>query len=158
MARSIGLGLCSLALVGAAFAHAAAPTAQEQAAAPSAEEQIRSLEQEWVDAEIHRDAVALRRILDEKFIATLGAGSPLDREAFIHAVVSSTASDVSQTLSDPTIVVDGDTAVVVGTDTLRGVANGVPYTHSYRYTATYIRRGDRWIALAEHLVRVPEAK
>jgi len=158
MTKTIRLGLCSLALVGAAFAHAAALTTEEQAAAPSTEEQIRSLEQEWVNAEIHRDAVTLRRILDEKFIATIGAGSPLDRETFIHAIVSSTATDVSQTLSDSTIVTDRDTAVVAGIDTVRGVANEAPYSHTYRYTATYIRREGRWIALAEHLVRMPDAK
>jgi ketosteroid isomerase-like protein len=144
-----GLALCSLALLGSASAHAAAPTAEEQ---------LRSLEQEWVNAEIRRDAVTLRRILDEKFIATFGAGPPLNRDAFIHAIVSGTDTDVSQTLSDSTILTDGDTAVVAGIDTVRGVANGVPYTHAYRYTATYIRRGGRWIALAEHLARIPEAK
>jgi len=158
MTRTIRLGLCSLALVGAAFAQAAGLTTDEQAAAASTEEQIRSLEQEWVNAEIRRDAVTLRRVLDEKFSATIGAGSPLNREAFIHAIVSDTATDVSQTLSDSTIVTDGDTAVVAGIDTLHGVAHGARYTHTYRYTATYIRRGGRWIALAEHLVRMPEAK
>lgn len=158
MWRTIGLALCSLWLVGAASARGGAPAAEKQAAAPTTENQVRSLEQEWVNAEIRHDAVALRRILDEKFIATVGAGRPLDREAFIQAIVSSTATDVSQTLSEATVVADHDTAVVAGTDTVRGVAKGAPFTHAYRYTATYIRRGGRWIALTEHMVRMPEAK
>lgn len=156
MPRTSGLALCILALVGAPFAHAGEGTTNEQAAAPTAEEQIRALEQEWVDAEVDRDAATLRRILDEKFIATLGAGAPFNREAFIEAIVSVTATDISHTLSDSTIVTDGDTAVVAAIDTVRGAVNGASFAHAYRYTATYIRRGGRWVALAEHLVRMPE--
>jgi ketosteroid isomerase-like protein len=145
--RTIGLVLSS-ALAGATSA----------GAAPTAEEQVRALEQKWVDAEIHRDAAALRRILDEKFIATFEAGAPLDRDAFIRAIVSGKSTDVTQALSDSIVRVDGDTAVVAGIDTVRGKAKEVPYVHAYRYTATYIRRGGRWVALAEHMVRVPPAK
>jgi ketosteroid isomerase-like protein len=154
MGRTTALGLCSLALAGA-VSLAAAPPTQEQA---TAEAQVRALEREWVNAEIHKDAAALRRILDEKFVATVGAGRPFNREAFIRAVVSGTDTDVTQTLSDAAVVVDRDTAVVIGTDTVRGVAKGTPYSHAYRYTATYVRRNGRWVALAEHMVRVLEAK
>lgn len=158
MNRMIGLALGGLALVGAASIIPCVPMAAEHAAEPGAEQQLRALEQEWVNAEIRRDAVALRRILDEKFIATFGFGAPLERDAFIHAIVSGSATGVRQTLSDSTIVTDGDTGVVAGIDTLHGVAHGEPYTHAYRYTATYVRRGGRWVALAEHLVRMPDAK
>lgn len=154
----MGLLLGGLALAGATLAHAAALAAQTRAAATSPEAELRALEREWVKAEVARDAAALRRILDQKFIAAVGSGSPLDREGFIHSIVSGKDADVSQTLSDPTIVTDGDTGVVVGTDTLLGFANGTPYTLAYTYTATYIRRGGGRVALAEHLVRAPEAK
>ncbi len=55
------------------------------------------------------------------------------------------------------MIVDGDTAVLVGTDTARGVKNGATYTAVYRYTVTYIRREGQWRALAEHIVKVPPA-
>jgi len=149
MKPAIGWALCGMLLVATASARAAEPTAEDE---------LHALEQEWVDAEIRRDADTLRRILDERFVATFGSGPPLDREAFIRAVVSGTSTDVTQTLSDATVVVDRDTAVVVGTDTVRGIAKGAPFLHVYRYTATYVRRDGRWVALAEHLVRAPEAK
>jgi hypothetical protein len=31
-------------------------------------------------------------------------------------------------------------------------------TNVYRITVTYIRRNGRWLALAEHMVKVPPAK
>ncbi len=48
--------------------------------------------------------------------------------------------------------------MVVGTDTLHGTKDGAPHTEVARYTATYIYRHGRWLALAEHMVFVPPPK
>jgi ketosteroid isomerase-like protein len=56
------------------------------------------------------------------------------------------------------VIIDGDTAVLVGTDTARGTQNGAEYTAVDKYTTTYIRRHGQWRALAEQLVKVPQAK
>jgi len=156
MRETIGLAICGLVLAGATPARSTEATVEERTPVATAEEELRSLEQEWVDAEVRGHAVALRRILDEKFIATVGAGPPLGREAFIQAVVSGASAEVTHTLSDSSLVVDHDTAIVVGTDTVRGGASGGRFVHTYRYTATYVRREGRWIALGEHLVRAPD--
>ena len=118
-----------------------------------AKQQVLDVEQLWVAAEHNHDATALRHILDDKFIATFGTGKPHDKEAFIKAIVSSDADPTeSQTLTDRIVIIDDDTAVVVGTDTEHGTRKGAAYTEVGRYTATYIRRNQRWVALAEHLV------
>jgi ketosteroid isomerase-like protein len=125
----------------------------------AAKQQVLDLEQEWVAAEHNHDAAALRRILDDKFVASFGAGKPYDKEAFIKEIVSGDVDPAeSQALTDRTVIIDHDTAVVVGTDTLRGTRNGAPDTAVYRYTVTYIRRNGQWLALAEHLVEVPRGK
>jgi hypothetical protein len=56
------------------------------------------------------------------------------------------------------VILDRDTAVVVGTDTVRGTEQGATYAVVYRFTVTYVHRQGRWLALAEHLVEVPLAK
>src|SRR5258706_10326439 len=125
----------------------------------AAKQQVLDLEQEWVAAEHNHDAAALQHILDDKFVASLGAKNPYDKEAFIKEIVSGDVDPTeSQTLTDRTVIIDHDTAVVVGTDTERGTRNGRAYTAVYRYTVTYIRRNGSWVALAEHLVEVPQAK
>jgi len=87
----------------------------------AAKQQVLDLEQEWVAAEQKHDAATLRRILDDKFLASFGAQKPYDKEAFIKGTVSGDIDPTeSQTLTDRTVIVDGDTAVVVGTDTERG--------------------------------------
>ncbi len=125
----------------------------------AAKQQVQELEQEWVAAEHNHDAAALRRILDDKFVASFGAEKPYEKEAFIKEIVSGDVDPTeSQTLTDRTVTIDHDTAVVVGTDTQRGTRKGAPYTAVYRYTVIYIRRNGQWVAIAEHLVEVPQAK
>jgi ketosteroid isomerase-like protein len=117
-------------------------------AATADEQALRKLERQWVDAETRHDAVALQSILDDKFVSTFGAGKPLDKNAFI--TTGPVDPTVSQELSEQTFVIAGDTAVVVETDTERKLRDGKPSTAVYRFTVTYIRRGDHWLALAEH--------
>lgn len=114
-------------------------------------------EQSWIEAEMRLDAAALREILDEQFVATFGAGKPLDKERFIKAVVGEGKGvGPTQTLSDRTIRLVGDTAVITGTDSVQSSNSENPTI--YRYTATYVRRGDRWFALGLHMVSQPPAK
>jgi ketosteroid isomerase-like protein len=124
-----------------------------------AKQQVLDLEDEWVAAEHNRDAATLRRILDDKFVASFGAGKPIDKEAFLKEIASTDVDPTeSQSLTDRRVILDQDTAVVVGTDTERGTRKSAAYTVVGRYTATYIRRNGHWIALAEHLVEEPRAK
>ena len=124
-----------------------------------AKQQVLDLSKEWVAAEIKHDANTLRRILDDKFVASFGAEKPYDKEAFIKLIVMGDVDPTeSQTLTEQTVVIDQDTAVEVGTDTERGTRRGSAYTSVYRYTVTYILRNGHWVALAEHLVEVPQGK
>ena len=118
----------------------------------SADEQaLLKLEREWVDAEAHHDVVALQAILDDKFVATFGAGKLLDKNTFIKQVTAGAIDPTqSQELSGQTIILAGDTAVVVETDTIRSMKDGQPSESVYRFTVTYIRRNGHWVALAEH--------
>jgi hypothetical protein len=124
-----------------------------------AKQQVLDLGKRWVAAECKNDGATIRRILDDKFIASFDAGKPYDKEAFIkHIVAGDVDPTATQTLTDETVLIDQDTAVVIGTDTSRGAEDGKAYTVVYRYTVTYIRRRGHWLALAEHLVTVPKTK
>ncbi len=134
------------------------PTAWAQTGS-DAKQQVLELEQAWVTAEHNRDEATLRRILDDKFVASFNAEKPVDKEAFIKSIVTGAVDPTeSQTLTDRNVIIDQDTAVVVGTDTERGTKKGKAYTAVARYTATYIRRNGQWVALAEHMVEVPQTK
>jgi hypothetical protein len=137
-----------------------ASTEPKKSELPSADakQQVLDLENEWVTAEMKHDAATLRRILDDKFVASFGAAKPYDKEGFMKEIVSGDVDRTeSQTLTDRKAMVDEDTAVIVGTDTLHGTKKGTAYTEVARYTVTYIRH-EQWVTLAEHLVEVPQSK
>lgn len=139
-----------------ALSVAAEPTSSQSAPPTAARQQLLELEKEWTVAEDKHDAAALQRILDERFVATFGAKT-LDKKAFIELFAGKVDPTESQTLTYEAVIIDGDTAVLVGTDTAHGTKDGAAYTAVYRYTVTYIRRHQRWRALAEHIVKVPQA-
>lgn len=156
MKTTIITAACLTLLAGAL---AKAPTANTTFLDADAKQQILDLEQTWVTAEHNHDAAALRRILDDKFLASFNADKPLDKEDFIKLIVTEEADPTeSQTLTDRNVIIDRDTAVVVGVDTERGTKKGKAYSAVYRYTVTYIHRNGQWVALAEHLVEVPQAQ
>ena len=147
-----------LACCVAGLSVATEPTSSQTAPPTDARQQLLELEKEWAAAEDKHDAAVLRRILDDRFIVTLG-DKTADKEAFIK-LFSAGAVDPTEsaTLTYEAVIIDGDTAVLVGTDTARGTKDGTAYTAVYRYTVTYIRRHGQWLALAEHIVKVPPAK
>jgi STE24 endopeptidase len=125
-------------------------------AAGDAEQQLRKLELEWTTAEIQRDAGALGRLLDERFLSTLGSAKPVGKAEYIRGAISPDSDPiVSQDLSDQSIVVAGDAAVVAELDTVHALRAGRPYSEVLRITTTYHKRDGRWVALAEHLVPAP---
>lgn len=146
----LGLALAS----SIATLSAAAQAGVSRSPAPAdARRQVLNLMREWVAAENRHDAAALGRILDDKFISTSGAGNPKNKQAFIKALSAGDADPgQSQSLTDETVIVDGDTAVTVGTDTFyKAGSAGL----KLRYTITCIRRRGHWVALAEHVVTIP---
>jgi ketosteroid isomerase-like protein len=124
-----------------------------------AEKQVLQVDRQWADAEIRRDATALRNILDDRFMAVYGSGRVADKEAFIKDVIGDPTDKIlSQDLGDITVRVQGDTAVVVETDSIRGSDGGQPYVQADRLTTTYIKRNGHWVALAENFARATDLK
>lgn len=123
-----------------------------------AQQQVLDLDKRWAAAEDKHDEATIRGILDDKFVATFGAHAPYDKEVFIKGEMAGDPDPTQSQSLDERAIIDGDTAIVVGTDTLRGTRKGKPYTESARYTVTYILRHGQWYALAEQLVDIPAAR
>lgn len=156
MIERVGLGV----ILASSSMMVAAQTKAVHASSPTEATQVMELEQAWADAENRHDAATLRSILDDKFVFTEGSDAKVyDKEAFIAAIVRGAPDPGrSQTLTDRNVIIDGDTAVSMGTDTERGTKSGRPFTDVARYTVTYVHRGERWIAVAEHMDEVTPGK
>jgi ketosteroid isomerase-like protein len=115
-------------------------------------QRVLATEDEWVAAEIGRDEATLLRVIDDRFVFNANSGTTSDKAQLIKNVLAWNMT--GQTVSERTVLVQGDTAVVFGTTELRFAAEGKAEAKSLlRYTATYIKRDGQWRALALQMTR-----
>ncbi|HXS05533.1 MAG TPA: nuclear transport factor 2 family protein [Rhizomicrobium sp.] len=142
-------------ILSGALACAVLSASAEAQAPDNAKQQVKQLLRDWAEAENRHDAAALERILDDQFISTSGFGKPHSKADFIKALTSGKPDPrQSQTLEDESVVVEGDTAVDVGTNIFHMSDKSAPDGMALRYTITFVRRDGHWRALAEHIVKI----
>jgi hypothetical protein len=142
-----GLGV---ALVVASSCVAGTGSRAEDTKLTADQQALAKADSDWVAAEDRHDAAALRALLDDQFVATMGGGELIDKATFIRNETQGQPDPtVTQEISGRRIIVAGSTGVIVETDTLRRTRDGKPSVLTWRFTATYIKRGGRWLALAE---------
>jgi ketosteroid isomerase-like protein len=111
---------------------------------------VLAVEDEYVAAEINRDEAALRRLVDERFVMNSTNGTTSDKEALIRSVLAMNMA--GQTITERTVTVEGDVAIVSGTAEIRLAAPGGDEQVSLlRYTSVYLKRQDEWRMLALHM-------
>ena len=114
----------------------------------SEEQRVLAVEQSWIKAEVEHDQATLMRILDVSFVATFGPRKPIDKATFIAEAMRFTFA--SQKVTHDVVHVDGDTAVVVGTDTAFS-SDSTQKAMTFRYTTMYLKRHGKWVAIAEQM-------
>lgn len=129
------------------------PTGNGQATTSDTVEgqQVLAAEDAYVIAELTRNESALQRIVDDRFIMNGNDGTTSNKAALIRNVLS--MNMLSQKLTDRTVVLEDDVALIFGTTELRLAPPGGDERISVlRYTSTYIRRQGEWRMLALHMV------
>jgi ketosteroid isomerase-like protein len=156
MKNFLGIWAAGMLVVASAGAE---PTTTEAAKVSDAEREVLALEDQWVQAEINGDEATLQRILDDRFVMTWGSGKTVDKASYIEGIIKGKGTILSEELTDRIVLVEGNTVVVVDTDTLQGKnAAGEPWKLVLRMTTTYVKRDGRWVALAEQVVPIEPPK
>jgi len=115
-------------------------------------QRVLAVEDEYVQAEIDSDEAAIRRIVDDRFVFNGNDGATSGKDDLIKMVVGWNMT--GQTVSERSIVVAGETAVIFGTTELRFAADGKEDTVSrQRYTSVYTKRNGQWRFLALQMAR-----
>jgi ketosteroid isomerase-like protein len=136
----------------AAFIASSATEETSDTSVHSEEQRILAVEDEWIDAEIKHDETTLRRIIDDRFVFNSNNGKTSGKETLIMNVLS--WNMVAQNISERTVLVDGETAIIFGTTELRFASAGEKETVSLlRYTAIYVKRQDQWRAIALQMAK-----
>jgi len=117
----------------------------------SEEQRVAALEDEWLDAEVRHDEATLRRVIGDRYTMNLSDGTTLGKEQYISDTLS--GAMLSASITERTVLVDGDTAVTFGTvNVVEPPVDGkVSPPRSSRYTLVYVKRGGQWQALAFHI-------
>ena len=120
----------------------------------SVEQTLIQLEQDWSEADLHRDAAALKRILADDWIGIDFEGTVLTKPQALVGIASDSGSLASTVLRNMKVRVYGNTAVVTGTDTETGDYHGKDSSGRYQWTDVFVRRGGRWQAVSSQSTKL----
>jgi len=120
----------------------------------SVEQILTQIEHEWSEADVHRDAAALDKILAEDWIGIDFEGTVLTKPQALKGIRSDSGSLESTVLRDMTVRVYGNTAVVTGSDTEKGEYHGQDSSGKYLWTDVFVRRKGRWQAVSSQSTKL----
>jgi uncharacterized protein (TIGR02246 family) len=136
-----------------AFSTAAIASGQEQAIRDprgTVEQVIRKLDKERIQAQIHADAAALKRIYADDFIGIGPSGTVRTKPQVISDFTSGDLRFQSITTDDVRVRVYGNAAVETGRSTMNGQDKGSAVPHDNLFTRVWVKQQGRWRLVANH--------
>jgi len=114
------------------------------------EQEIRKLDAERIQAQIHADAAALKRIYADDFIGVGPSGIVRTKPQVIADFTSGDLKFQSITTDDVRVRVYENAAVETGRSTMDGQDKGKSVPHDTRFTRVWIKQQGRWRLVANH--------
>jgi ketosteroid isomerase-like protein len=142
-----------LAIAVLAFSAAAIASGQEQSAVrdpKSIAEHIRKLDKERIQAQIHADVAALKRIYADDFIGVGPSGTVRTKPQVISDFTSGDLRFQSITTDDVRVRVYENAAVETGLSTMNGQDKGNAVPHETRFTRVWVKQHGGWRLVANH--------
>jgi ketosteroid isomerase-like protein len=122
--------------------------------AASDEKEIRTVEAVLCRAFESGDAATLRKHMDATFTQTSSRGEVTDYEQNVAEVVRREPRYEVFRNHEQKVRLYSDTAIILGTTTVKGTADGKPFEADFQYTDTWIRRDGHWKIAASHASRL----
>ena len=117
-------------------------------AATSAEDEIKNLEEMRNQAVLHGDVAALDRMTSDDYTFITLRGEMRTKSDILKGFASGSFHYESRQISDLTVRIYGDTAVVTGRSVQKGTENGKDYGGDYWFTRVYVKQKDHWLTVA----------
>ena len=114
------------------------------------EQVIRKLDNERIQAQIHADVAALKRIYADDFIGVGPSGTVRTKPQVISDFTSGDLRFQSITTEDVRVRVYGNAAVETGRSKMDGQDKGRAVPHDTRFTRVWIKQQGRWRLVANH--------
>lgn len=119
---------------------------------------VLKLEDDWARALVKRDSLTFERLLAPGFVYTEN-DQTMDRAAVIKSVVAGTDTALEAHNEEMLVHRFGTTtAVVTGWLVVDGRGSEGDFTHSYRFTDTWVKRAGRWqiVAAQDYIAAAPD--
>ena len=138
----------------------AAPGAWAQTSPAAPEQALITLENDWSQTVVKRDAVALDRFYADEYLSTSEDGVASSKAKEIANIKSGAFRLSSFKFSDVKVHLYGDVAVVTGQNTIKGTWEDINKDISgpYRFTDVFVKRNGRWQCVASQSSRITPRK
>lgn len=118
-------------------------------AADNDEITLKAMEQTWITAIVNTDRATMDKLLDDSFVETSPNGQRRSKSDLLLAPPPPPGS--SQVLMDMDVRLNGDTAIVTGTNHFKPGPAAQPV--DYSFTDVFIRRADGWRVVSSQMTR-----
>ena len=111
--------------------------------------QVMQAEREWTEAHLRGDMETLARLMADDYTKIESDGSVSDKTAMLAKYTSETRYWEKAQGDEYDVRVYGDTALVIGRWTARGMNSGTRFDYAARFMSVYVRRAGQWQMVAE---------
>jgi ketosteroid isomerase-like protein len=138
-------GLTALYAAASALASAAGAT---ESGTTKAQEEIKQIERQRNEAILAGDATALDRMTAEDYTFITQRGELRTKAEILAGFKAGSFKYSARDVSDLTVRIYGNTAVVTGRARQAGTENSKDYSGENRFTRVYVKQAGRWITVA----------
>lgn len=119
---------------------------------------LKSLESHWEAALLTHDTSAIEKMVADDFIGTSSSGKTGDKATLLAEAKRDNNTYTSAVSSDMTVRTFGpNVAVVTGIAKETGkTKGGKSFSHTYRFTDTWVERNGEWQCVAAHAMAMPK--
>lgn len=116
---------------------------------------VLAAERAWTEAHRRGDVETIARLMAEDYCKIESDGSVRDRRQALASYTPETRYWEKAQGDEYVVRVYGDTALVIGRWTARGMRDGVPFDYAARFLSVYVKREGEWKMVAEQSTEIP---
>jgi ketosteroid isomerase-like protein len=119
--------------------------------------EILAVERAWTEAHLQGDVATIARLMGHDYVKIQPDGSVISRDEALPGYVPEERVWEIAKGDEYNVRIYGDTALVIGRWTARGVNRGVRFDYRARFLSVYMRRDGRWQMVAEQSTEIQPA-
>ncbi len=120
----------------------------------TSEEEVMLVENAWTRAHLDGDVATLEHLMADDYLKIEMDGSVSDRAATLAKYTPETRYWNYVAGDEYSVRVYGDTAVVIGRWTARGMNHGARFDYAARFLSVYVKRAGQWQMVSEQSTEI----